>query len=274
MIYMKKFLSILLLFLSFSVAAQVEDIIPAKPATLYPVNDLRNNKNEPASFLLADQINALNNKLIHYRDSTTTEIVIVILDDLKGYSAADWANALGRKWQVGSKDFNNGVVVLISTGGGQGNRDVFIATGYGMEGAVPDLTARYIIDQEIIPNFRAGQYYRGLEEATDAIIKAAAGRYKAPAGYGKKKKGVNWGSIIIAIIVIFFIFAGGRGGRGGGFMSRRGYRGWGGGLGGLFGGLGGFGGGGGWSGGGGGGGGFGGFGGGGSFGGGGAGGKW
>lgn len=262
---MKKFLSILLLLISFTVAAQVEKVIPAKPSVLYPVNDITK------SFLQKDHIDALNNKLINYRDSTSTEIVIVIVDDLKGYSAADWANEIGRKWQVGNKDFNNGVVLLLSTGGGDGNRDVFIATGYGMEGAVTDLIANSIIENEIIPNLRAGNYYRALEEGTDAIIKAAAGRYKAPAGYGKKKKPFNWASILITLAVIFFIFARGGGGKGGGFMSRRGYRGWGGGLGGsIFGGLGG----GGWSGGGGGGGGFGGFGGGGSFGGGGAGGKW
>jgi uncharacterized protein len=270
MISMKKFLSIILLFISFTVAAQVEDVIPAKPSVLYPVNDFT------GDFLQKDAVNELNNKLIRYRDSTTTEIVIVIVNDLKGYSAADWANAVGRKWGVGNKDFNNGAIILISTGGGDGNRDAFIATGYGLEGAVSDLTAHYIVDKEIVPNFKAGNYYRGLDQATDAIIKAAAGRYKAPEGYGKKKKGgVNWGTILIALVVIFFAFARGGGGKGGGFMSRRGYRGWGGGLGGLLGGLGGGLGGGGWSGGGGGGGGgFGGFGGGGSFGGGGAGGKW
>src|SRR5688572_16013683 len=130
---MKKLLSILLLFFSFTVAAQIEDVLPAKPSVLYPVNDFTRKTKTDKGFLDKDQENVLNNKLIRYADSTSTEIVIVIVDDLKGYSAADWAVELGRKWGVGSKNNNNGVMVLVSTGGGDGNRDVFIAPGYGLE---------------------------------------------------------------------------------------------------------------------------------------------
>ncbi|HEX7847445.1 MAG TPA: TPM domain-containing protein, partial [Chitinophagaceae bacterium] len=175
----------------------------------------------------------------------------------------EYATALGRKWGIGNKEFNNGVVILISTGGGDGNRDAYIAVGYGLEGAIPDVTAKYIVEHELIPNFKEGNYYRGLDEATDAVIKAAAGEYKAPASYGKgKNKGIPFKTIIIIIIVIVILISGG--GRNGTYVSRGGWTGWSGG--GWSGGSGG-----GWSGGGGGG--FGGFGGG-SFGGGGAGGKW
>ena len=63
------------------------------------------------------------------------------------------------------------------------DRKFRIETGYGMEGAIPDITAKQIIENEIIPNFRAGNFYRGFDEATDALIKAASGEYKAPEGY-------------------------------------------------------------------------------------------
>ena len=254
MIFMKRLLFIYGLLLSFCASAQIEKVIPLRPNPPRLVNDLT------GKFLTPQQVEVLEQKLYKYDDSTSNQISIVVVEDLKGYSADEYALELGRKWGVGNKEFNNGVVILISTGGGQGNRKAAIAVGYGLEGAVPDLTTKAIIDNSIIPNFKAGNYYRGLDEATDEIIKAAEGRYSAPAGY-HKKKGIPLGTIIFIIIILIIIFGGGSRGRGT-YVSRGGFIGWGGG-------------GGGWSGGGGGGssGGFGGFGGG-SFGGGGSSGSW
>lgn len=254
---MKRRLLIFSLLLSIFASAQVEKVIPAKPNPPKLVNDF-------AGKLTSYQKQELENKLVAYDDSTSNQIAIVIVESLDGYEANEYATALGRKWGVGNKDFNNGVVVLISTGGGDGQRDAYIAPGYGLEGAIPDITANAIVDNELIPNLKSGNFYRALDETTDALIKAAAGEYKAPANYGsKKKKGIPVGTIIFIIILLLVIFGGGSGG--GTYVSRGGWTGWTGG-GGWSGG-----GGSGWSGGGGGG--FGGFGGG-SFGGGGAGGKW
>jgi uncharacterized protein len=270
---MKKLIFLFICFISISASAQVEKYIPAAPNPPRLVNDFTKEK-----LLTGDELNLLERKLVAYDDSTSNQIAIVIVDDLHGYSAVDYAVALGRKWGVGGqKDFNNGVVILVSTGGEAGDRDAFIATGYGLEGAIPDVTANTILETELIPGLKSGNYYEGFNNTVDALIRAAAGEYTAPAGYRKNARDTGKGfsiiKIIIAIIILFIFIGMGGGNRGGGFMSRRGYRGFGptifGGLGGL--GGGGFGGGG--FGGGGGGGGFGGFGGGG-FGGGGAGGKW
>jgi uncharacterized protein len=266
---MKRLFLIAILFFPICAFAQVDRVLPNQqsPPKLY--NDFTKGKN----FLTPEQQHAIESKLVAYDDSTSSQIAVVIVEDLHGYDANTFATELGRKWGVGGSQFNNGILILISTGGGDGNRDVYIATGYGLEGAIPDMIAASIVDHELIENFKEGNYYRGLDEAIDAIIKAAAGEYKAPPGYGNKKPGINMRHIVLGIIILWVILGViGRGGRGGGgYASRRGYRGWlgptlGGGLGG------GSWGGGGWSGGGGGGG-FGGFGGG-SFGGGGAGGKW
>lgn len=264
---MKQLIAFIFSFFALFAHAQIEKAIPEpmQPARL--VNDF-------AGILTAEQRDQLEGKLRAYNDSTSNQVAIVIVEDLKGYDASEYAFALGRKWGVGNSNFNNGVVILISTGGGDGNRDAFIATGYGLEGAIPDITAKIIVDSDIIPNFKQGNYYRGLDEATDNIIKAAAGEYKAPEGYGKKKgKGIGLGFLIMIIIILVIISGSGRGG-GGGVASRRGFgdfsTGWI--IGNILQGMSrGGGGSGGW--GGGGGGGFGGFGGGG-FGGGGAGGKW
>jgi uncharacterized protein len=252
---MKKTVLLILGFL-FSVCgmAQIENIIPARPSPPRLVNDFT------GGFITPSQRDALEQKLVSYNDSTSSQIAIVIVEDLKGYSANEYATALGRKWGVGGKEFSNGIVVLVSTGGGEGNRDAYIAVGYGLEGAIPDITVKRIVENEMIPEFKSGNYYRGLNKTTDALIKAAAGEYKASSK--KIKRGIGIGAIIFLIMLIIFFSAGG--GRGGGLGT-----GWI--IGSMMsGGLGRGGSGGGWSGGGGG---FGGFGGG-SFGGGGAGGKW
>ena len=249
---MKRLLFILTMFFSICASAQMEKVISTRPSPPKLVNDYTNT-------LTAQQKEALETKLYQYDDSTSNQIVVVIVESTDNYSVEDAAIELGRKWGVGSKEFNNGVVILVA----KGDRKVTIQAGYGLEGAVTDLIAKSIIDNEVTPNFKEGNYYRGLDEATDNIIKAAEGRYKAPTNYAsKKKKGVSISTIIFIIIILIVIFSG-AGPGGGTYVSRGGFGGWSGGSGG-----------GGWSGGGGSsGGGFGGFGGG-SFGGGGASGSW
>lgn len=231
--------------------------------------------NDAAGLLTADQIASLETKLVAYDDSTSNQIVLVTVTSLNGLEPNEYATELGRAWGVGGKEFNNGVVILISAppANADEKRKVYITAGYGLEGALPDITLKQIIENEMVPNLRSGNYYRAVDEASNAIIRAAAGEYKAPEGYNKRGEGspIPVG-LIILVVVIFIIIMSRRGGGGGGMMSRRGYRGWNAGPPIIFPGGWGGGGGGGWSGGGGGGG-FGGFGGG-SFGGGGAGGDW
>ncbi len=215
---MKRIIGIIALLISFCASAQNDNGIPNRPSPPKLVNDFT------GKFLTPEQVQALEQKLVAYDDSTSNQVAIVVVENLEGYSADDYAIALGRKWGVGNKEFNNGVVILISTGGGQGNRKVSIQVGYGLEGRVSDLITKAIIDNAIIPNFKEGNYYRGLDKATDDIITAAAGRYTAPKGYGKGKgKGIGFGAILFIIIMII-LFSSKGGGRGGGMVSRRGYR--------------------------------------------------
>jgi uncharacterized protein len=256
---MKRLLLFFVLFTAVSVKAQQEIIKRPNPPRL--VNDFTNT-------LTPEQIQALEQKLDAYDDSTSNQIAVVLINSLSGNDVNDYALQLGRQWGVGGKDHNNGVVLLVA----KEDHKISIQVGYGLEGAIPDVTAKSIIDNDLTPNFKAGDFYRGIDDATDDLVKAAAGEYKAPADYHKKGKGFPIG-LIIFLIIIFSIFLGSRGGGRGGMMSRRGYGGFWTGmlLGNMLGGGGSGGSGGGWSGGGGGG--FGGFGGG-SFGGGGASGGW
>lgn len=268
---MKKFTLIISLLFSLCVYAQIENVVPKKPTVPRLVNDF-------ANVLTQDQMDALERKLVAYDDSTSNQIAIVILPtitDKKGveYPIEDVALKILRDWGVGNQKNNNGIVLLAA----MQERKLRIEVGYGLEGAIPDMTANAIIENDLRPNFKNNNYYRGLDAATNSIIEAARGEYKAPEGYRNRNdgRGRGLGKIIVGIIILFVIISifGGGGSRGGGYMSRRG-SGWLGPfiLGSMLGrSSGGFGGGG-WSGGGGGGG-FGGFGGG-SGGGGGASGGW
>ena len=231
---------------------------------------------DQADLLSAAEEQALAQRLRSYEDTTSTQIVIVTIPSLEGVAAVDYATELGRSWGVGQEGQDNGVVILVS----RDDREAFIATGYGLEGAIPDAIASRIVRNTLIPNFRQGNFYAGLSSAADQLIAAAAGEFEAvadePAG-GGRGEGLPMANIFILIIIAYFVLSAARrggGGSDGGKRYRRRHGGppiiiWGGGFGG--GSRGGFGGGGF----GGGGGGFGGFGGGGgSFGGGGAGGGW
>lgn len=256
---LQKFL--LVAFLLLQLPAWAQKNIPDRPNPPKLVNDF-------SGILAPDQVASLEQRLVTFDDSTSTQIAVVIMPNTNGYDISEYAVDLGRKWGVGGKEWNNGVVLLVTTE--KGNRKVFIATGYGAEGALPDITCKHIVDDIIIPRFKGQDYYGGINSGITVMMKALQGEYKAPAGYGKRGKSLSGGKVIIIIILIIVFLAMSSGGRGGGtFMSRRGHRGIGGSPIWWIGGLGGGGG----SGGGGGGGGFGGFGGG-SFGGGGAGGSW
>jgi uncharacterized protein len=263
---MKK-LSALLLLLAFALSRSYGQL-PDKPNPPRLVNDL-------AHVMTPDQIATLEQKLDAYDDSSSIQIAVVTVPTTGDTAIEDYALGILRKWGIGNKKTNNGVLILAAIN----QHKVFIATGYGMERSIPDITAKAIVDNEIVPNFRGtdqDNYYRGFDLAADAIIKASAGEYKAPEGYGKHGRHGSNGNLIGLIVIgliVLFLFIGRGGGRGGGGMFS------GGGMfpwfvaGMLSGRGGGFGGGGGGFGGGGGGGGFGGFGGG-SGGGGGAGGSW
>jgi uncharacterized protein len=211
---MKKIILLLFVFGFHSVFAQTIEKRPEPPQA---VNDFGN-------FLEPFQRQALEQKLRDYNDSTSSAIVIITVPDLQGYDIAEVSLKYLRDWQIGTKDKDNGVVILVS----KAERKARIETGYGMEGVLPDILAKQIIDERMIPYFKENDYYRGFDNAVDAIIQAAAGEYKAEPK--SSAKGHNkFGTIIILVVIFVIILSVFKGGGGGGsYMSRRGSRGLGG----------------------------------------------
>ncbi|MBD3750166.1 MAG: TPM domain-containing protein [Sphingobacteriales bacterium] len=167
--------------------------------------------NDYTATLSASEIQQLENKLVAFDDSTSIQISVVMIQSLDGYDINDYGYQLGRAWGIGSKEKNTGILFLASLG----DRKVTIQTGYGMEGALPDAIAKRIIENEIKPYFKQGNYYAGFDAGTSAIISYTKGEYKNDNPKNKtSNKGFPVGLIVLIIIGIIFLIS--RGGRGGG----------------------------------------------------------
>lgn len=230
--------------------------VPSRPSPPKLVNDL-------AGILSESETNTLEDKLVSFYDTSATQIAIVTISTIGDWEPNAFATELINSWGIGQVKQDNGVVILVAVN----DRDTYIGTGKGSEGWLPDLLAKRVVDNYLLPKFREDDYYGGLNEATTAIMKLASGEYTGEDITNPSRRGKDpisaWGIIIVLIIFVLILrtVLRGGGGTGGGWT----YTG-----GGIYGGFGGGSSGGGFSGGGGS---FGGFGGG-SSGGGGAGGSW
>ena len=183
---------------------QAQDF-PTQPNTL--VNDY-------TQTLSASQVQQLERKLVAFDDSTSTQIAVVVMKSTGQYDIADYGVRLAQQWGIGGKEHDNGILLLVALG----DRAVTIQTGYGVEGAVPDAIAYRIIENEIKPAFRQGDYFAGIDRATNALIAYTKGEYTAPPKkQGERGSGIGSLIFIVIIVVVVIALSGrGGGGRGGG----------------------------------------------------------
>ncbi|MDI9257535.1 TPM domain-containing protein [Flavobacterium sedimenticola] len=185
--------------------------IPKKPSFQTSVYDY-------AQLLQPEEKSQLEEKLIRYADSTTTQIVVVIIESLKGEDIGILTPKWGHAWGIGgTKKDDNGVIILLA----KQERKIWISAGYGLEDRLTAGIGGEITRNIIIPEFKAGSYYKGLDKGTDAIIDVFKGKYK-----GERKKNKSDGFPILPIIIIFIVLliiiaknknnGGNSGGRGGG----------------------------------------------------------
>jgi uncharacterized protein len=193
-----RYISAILLILCFTVKVNSQDL-PEPMVPLRLVNDF-------TGFLGEDQQVALNNKLLDFNNQTSTQIYVVTYDDLQDYPIEEFADKLAEKWGIGQKGKDNGLIILISPKNHQ--HGITIQTGYGLEGAVPDAIAKRIIEKVIIPDFKQGAYYAGLDSATNVLMSLTRGEFTAD-NYMKKSGGDGKipTAAIFVIIMLFFIFS-------------------------------------------------------------------
>ena len=202
-------LLLLLLFTQFSFA-QLD--IPEKPKFQTSVYDYANVMN-------AQEKKQLEEKLIRYSDSTTTQIVVITIESLKGEDIGILTPKWGQTWGIGGSEANdNGVIILLA----KAERKIWISPGYGVEDRLTAGITGELVRNVIIPEFKAGSYYSGLDRGADAIFDVLKGKYKGERKREKKGPPIMI-FIIIGVIVLMMIFRGRRGGggnsgnRGGGF---------------------------------------------------------
>ena len=162
------FISLLLVLLTLGTALKAQLPSPPNPPRL--VNDY-------TGTLSAHQVDVLEQKLVAYNDSTSTQILVLLVDDLQGYSVEQYATEIGHSWGVGQKGKNNGAVILVKPKKGSERGQVNISPGYGMEAYVTDATAKRIIEKEMIPAFREDDYYTGIDKAVNVIMGLCSGKF-------------------------------------------------------------------------------------------------
>lgn len=187
---------ILLVNILFSNCLSAQDI-PDRPVPPRLVNDF-------AGLLSEWEAQTLEEKLVAFNDSTSNQIAIVTVPSLKGYDIVDYAQRLGEKWGIGQKQLDNGILILVKPKTDDSRGEVTIVLGYGLEGAIPDLTSAMIIDNEILPAFRENAYFGGLNDAVNTLMSLARGEFSSDE-YGKRAKRGSDGEGIAGII-IFIIF--------------------------------------------------------------------
>jgi len=209
--FFSKSIAILLFLISQNVFSQGFKI-PEKPKFETSVYDYVN-------LLTASQKISLESKLVRYSDSTSTQIVVAIISSTEGeninYLAANW----GEKWGIGQAKEDNGILFLLA----KDDRKIAIQVGKGVEYLVTDFLSKRIIERVIIPEFKKGDYYSGLDLGSDYIFKTLNGEFKG--SRKEESKGFDFGTIIfILIIIVFFILVskGNKNNKGGGRNNRTG----------------------------------------------------
>lgn len=159
-----------LLFQPFMLPAAAQGVPqPSSPPRL--VNDFAG--------ILAQSAPGIERLLRSFDDSTSNQVTVVTVSDLGGYDPARFAYEIGEQWGVGNRKHDNGIVILIKPKNANGNGQAYIAVGYGLEGAIPDAVCKRIVEDEMIPFFRNGDYAGGLLNGLKVLLPLAAGEISA-----------------------------------------------------------------------------------------------
>jgi uncharacterized protein len=163
---------------------------------------------DSAGFLTAQQEQKLERQLVEFSRQTSTQIAVITVDDLGGYAISDYAFRLGENWGVGQKEKDNGIVVLIKPKTSSSRGRAFIATGYGVEDVVPDAVAKQIVEYEMIPAFKKGNNFAGVQKAVARLMELTKGKYTAQqySQHVKQQQSDSKGSWLFLIIFLGIIF--------------------------------------------------------------------
>lgn len=181
--------------------------VPARPEPPRLVNDL-------AGIMTQDQVDALEQRLVAYSDSATTQIAVLVVNDLEGEDASSYAINTHESWGIGSAGNDNGVLILVKPKNDNGSGEVFISVGYGLEGAIPDARAKRIINEIMIPHFIEDDYFGAIQGACEKIIRLADGEEFSDESENEAS-GIIGGAIFLGIFILILALAMRKKGKGG-----------------------------------------------------------
>jgi uncharacterized protein len=176
--------------------------IPEKPSFQTSVYDY-------AKLLTDEEKSKLEEKLIRYSDSTSTQIVVITEETINGEDIGLLAPKWAQEWGIGQAKEDNGILILVA----KQERKIWIAPGYGVEDRLTAGITGELTRNVIIPEFKAGSYYNGLDKGADEIIKVLLGKYKGTRKHSQN--GAPIGAILFIIILILFFVLRNKNGRGG-----------------------------------------------------------
>ncbi|MBX2968886.1 MAG: TPM domain-containing protein [Cyclobacteriaceae bacterium] len=156
---------------------------------------------DEAKILSSSKVHQLEAQLKQHEDSTSNQIAILIIPSLDGEVLEEYSLKVAEKWQLGKKGKDNGVLLFIAVN----DRKMRIEVGYGLEGALPDITCNQIIRNEIAPEFRRNDFDAGVQAGIDAITSAIAGEYVADEGTTFEGEEIPWfvGLFVFGILGLF-----------------------------------------------------------------------
>ncbi len=163
--------------------------------------------NDFAGFLTAGEAVQLEDHLVQFNLETSTQIAIVVVPTVYGYDIDDYAVRLAEQWGIGRQGKDNGILILVKPKTKSEKGEISISTGYGLEAVVPDAIAKRIIEVEILPQFRDGNYYQGLLSAANTLMSLTRGEYTADE-YAKQTKSApaaGIGGVFALFLFIMFV---------------------------------------------------------------------
>ena len=155
--------------------------------------------NDFASVMTTEQAIELECALRLYNDSTSTQLCVVTVESLDDLTPAEYAQQLGEKWGVGQVGKDNGVIILVKKKTEESGGDVFIATGYGVEGLLPDAICKRIIERTMIPKLKEGDYHGAIVDAISEIQKYLSVEFIADE---INSENLSWWKIVLIIIIL------------------------------------------------------------------------
>jgi len=175
-------------------AARAGEVMPAAPKQYF---------NDYAHVVSPATAARLNQTLEQFERDTSDQILVVVYPKMQSDSSVeDYTVRVAQSWKVGQKGRDNGAVLFVFIQ----DRKMLLQVGYGLEGALPDALAKRIIETEIKPRFRNGDYDGGLSAGVTAILAATRGEYKGTGATVAESRGQSSAGPVILFVVIFGIF--------------------------------------------------------------------